>query len=118
MLIPNPPVCPRVRRRENVMASKVGRRPTPHTWEITVESDAEYDFDFDLTVTRDGIQIDYGAVIPWAEIDEARKRAEADESCARCGVKVTPAQAVTDQGEGEEAGRTFTYCSYYCRDTH
>lgn len=40
------------------------------------------------------------------------------ESCPKCGLKVTREDAFVDEGEGEEAGRTFYYCSERCRETH
>jgi hypothetical protein len=45
---------------------------------------------------------------------------ESDEkvSCPKCGRKVRKADAFVDKGEGEEAGRTFYYCSGVCRENH
>jgi hypothetical protein len=40
------------------------------------------------------------------------------ESCPKCGAQVALALAHEDEGEGEEAGRTFYYCSEHCRETH
>lgn len=40
------------------------------------------------------------------------------ESCPKCGASVTREAAFTDEGEGEELGRTFYYCSEHCRETH
>lgn len=39
-------------------------------------------------------------------------------SCAKCGKVIAIADAITDEGEGEESGRTFTYCSTQCMETH
>lgn len=45
------------------------------------------------------------------------------ESCRKCGAALTlrdvvEGDACTDQGEGEEAGNVFVYCSAHCRETH
>lgn len=40
------------------------------------------------------------------------------EFCPKCGKRVTRADAFEDEGEGEEAGRTFYYCSERCREAH
>jgi hypothetical protein len=39
-------------------------------------------------------------------------------SCPKCGKQIARKDAVTDQGTGEETGRTFTYCSEFCKETH
>ena len=39
-------------------------------------------------------------------------------SCAKCGGRVLRESAIEDEGEGDEAGRTFHYCSEHCRETH
>lgn len=39
-------------------------------------------------------------------------------TCPKCGKAVDPQKAFTDEGEDDEAGRTFYYCSEYCRETH
>jgi len=39
-------------------------------------------------------------------------------ACAKCGEPVATEEAVTDEGEGPEAGRTFFYCSDDCKDRH
>jgi hypothetical protein len=44
--------------------------------------------------------------------------AETIESCAKCGKPVTHEWATTDEGTGEEEGKTFYYCSDECRDRH
>lgn len=40
------------------------------------------------------------------------------ESCPKCGTQVLRDNAFIDEGEGDESGRTFYYCSEYCRETH
>jgi predicted RNA-binding Zn-ribbon protein involved in translation (DUF1610 family) len=40
------------------------------------------------------------------------------ESCPKCGQKVHRCEACISEGTGEEAGRTFYYCSEYCKETH
>lgn len=40
------------------------------------------------------------------------------ESCPKCGDNITRGEAFTDEGTGEESGRTFYYCSERCRETH
>lgn len=44
--------------------------------------------------------------------------AERIESCPKCGTWVTRERAFLDEGEGDEEGRTFYYCSEHCRETH
>lgn len=39
-------------------------------------------------------------------------------SCAKCGAFVPVSRAVTSEGEGPEAGRTFYYCSRDCEERH
>lgn len=39
-------------------------------------------------------------------------------TCAKCGASVSSAESFDDEGEGEEAGRMFHYCSEHCRETH
>ena len=39
-------------------------------------------------------------------------------SCAKCGARVLRSKSFDDEGEGEEAGRTFHYCSESCRESH
>jgi hypothetical protein len=45
---------------------------------------------------------------------------EADEKvpCAKCGRKVKKSAAFIDKGEGDEAAKTFYYCSGVCRENH
>ncbi len=40
------------------------------------------------------------------------------EHCPNCGAAVLLADAYEDEGEGEEAGRTFYYCSAECMEKH
>lgn len=40
------------------------------------------------------------------------------ESCAKCGTAVIRDKAITDEGTGAEAGRTFYYCSEECKARH
>jgi hypothetical protein len=45
------------------------------------------------------------------------------ESCRKCGKAltlhdVTHGGGCTDEGDGEEKGRVFVYCSEHCRETH
>ena len=39
-------------------------------------------------------------------------------TCCKCGGRVLRTKAVMDEGEGEEAGREFAYCSENCREAH
>ncbi len=39
-------------------------------------------------------------------------------SCAKCGTVVAQSKVIVDEGEGEEAGNIFYYCSTNCRDHH
>lgn len=60
---------------------------------------------------------------PWAADLEAAAETLSNligdvESCPKCGDTVTRGAAFEDQGEGEESGRTFYYCSEHCRETH
>lgn len=47
-----------------------------------------------------------------------RRDAKILESCPKCGATVTRGESFVDTGEGDEAGRTFYYCSEHCRETH
>lgn len=38
--------------------------------------------------------------------------------CAKCGTQHPRRNSFTDEGEGDEAGRTFFYCSNDCRERH
>lgn len=40
------------------------------------------------------------------------------ESCPKCGRPTCKSEAFEDEGEGDEAGRTFYYCSEHCREAH
>jgi len=44
--------------------------------------------------------------------------AETKESCPKCGKTITRENAFTDEGTGDELGRTFYYCSEHCREVH
>ncbi len=62
------------------------------------------------------------ATLRRAEEKRARKAARAGArfnwSCPKCGKQFPREDAVTDQGTGAEAGRTFNYCSQHCKETH
>jgi hypothetical protein len=53
-------------------------------------------------------------------MDSVRMHLDAEtlESCPKCGKQVQRENALEDEGEGDEASRTFYYCSSECRDTH
>jgi YHS domain-containing protein len=44
--------------------------------------------------------------------------AETIESCPKCGARIARENAHQDEGERDEAGRTFYYCSEECRESH
>lgn len=51
-------------------------------------------------------------------IDGIQNNGRTPEHCPKCGKPVTRADAFEDAGTGEEAGRTFYYCSEHCREAH
>jgi len=51
-------------------------------------------------------------------IDLDDPEATITESCPKCGTPVTREDAITEDGEDEEEGRTFYYCSQHCFETH
>jgi hypothetical protein len=50
--------------------------------------------------------------------DGVEKLRERLRSCPKCGASVFTEDAFEDEGEDDEAGRTFYYCSEHCRETH